>query len=167
MKRKRENGVWSVGELAAAAGVSTDSLRHYERKALLKPKRLSNGYREYPEHALERVQLIRQALAIGFTLDELAAVFSVFDHGGAPCHKVRELAALKLAQVEQHLQEVTELRDELREALADWDARLSQTARGQRANLLKTLATRQNVQRVSPNLLLRRSEPRKKGKKNE
>src|SRR5690349_23851822 len=112
VKHNHADGVWSVGELAQAAGISTDTLRHYERKALLKPKRSSNGYREYPAHALERVQMIRQALAIGFTLDELAAVFKVFDQGGAPCHDVRELAAKKLGEIERHLQEVTALRDE-------------------------------------------------------
>jgi len=167
VKNNHANGVWRVGELAQAAGVSTDTLRHYERKALLKPKRSTNCYREYPAHALERVQMIRQALAIGFTLDELAEIFKVFDHGGAPCHDVRDLAAKKLGEIERHLQEVTALRYELREALADWDTRLAKTTRGQRANLLKTLTARQNVQRLSSSLLLRKSKPKKKGKKND
>ena len=53
------------------AGVSTDTLRHYERKGVLHSQRAGNGYREYPEDALERVRMVRQGLAIGFTLDEL------------------------------------------------------------------------------------------------
>ena len=167
VKNQSADGVWRVGALAQAAGVSTDTLRHYERKALLKPTRSHNGYREYPAHALERVQMIRQALAIGFTLDELASVFKVFDHGGAPCHDVRDLAAKKLSEIEQHLQEVTALRDELREALADWDTRLTKTARGQRAGLLKALASRQKVSRLSTSLLLRKSKAKRKVTKND
>ena len=42
-----------AGELARAAGVSTDTLRHYERKGVLgAPRRSANGYREYPPEAL-------------------------------------------------------------------------------------------------------------------
>jgi len=160
-----EKDIWRVGDLAKSAGVSTDTLRHYERKGLLRPRRSSNGYREYPAHALERVQMIKQALTVGFTLDELAAIFTVFDRGGAPCHEVRSLAATKLVEIEHHLQEVTAMRDELREALADWDARLAKTANGQRADLLKALAARDSVKRSSTSLLLRKPKPRKtKGK---
>src|SRR4026209_2630353 len=92
-------GPWRIGELAKATGVSTDTLRHYERKKVLRSERSSNGYRAYPEGALERVRMIRQALAVGFTLDELSAIFKVFDGGGAPCEQVRTLAAQKLAGV--------------------------------------------------------------------
>jgi DNA-binding transcriptional MerR regulator len=110
--------------------------------------------------------MIRQALSVGFTLDELAAIFKVFDRGGAPCHEVRELAAIKLAEIEDHLREVTAMRDDLREALADWDTRLAKTARGQRAGLLKALATRASIQRSPTSLLLRKPKLKKKGKKN-
>ncbi len=52
-----------AGELARATGVSTDTLRHYERKGVLgRPRRSANGYREYPPEALERVLLVRRAL---------------------------------------------------------------------------------------------------------
>ena len=64
-----------AGELARASGVSTDTLRHYERKGVLPaPRRSPNGYREYPAEALARVLLVRRALAVGFTLDELAQI---------------------------------------------------------------------------------------------
>jgi hypothetical protein len=53
---------------------------------------------------------------------------------------VRELAARKLASVEERLRELAAVRDDLREALADWDARLSQTGAGERARLLESLA---------------------------
>jgi DNA-binding transcriptional MerR regulator len=165
MKRSASrSGSWSVGELAKATGVSTDTLRHYERKGVLHSHRAGNGYREYPENALERVRMVRQGLAIGFTLDELSAIFKVFDGGGAPCQQVRSLAADKLAQIETHLQEVIALRDDLKNALQDWDKRLAKTASGQRAGLLKILATR-NGARSSSGLLLRRPSIKKKGQK--
>src|SRR5262249_35903045 len=75
-----------AGELARLTGVSADTLRHYERKGLLKPRRAPNGYREYSPHAIERVRLIRSALAIGLKLDELAHILKTREAGGAPCH---------------------------------------------------------------------------------
>jgi len=61
------------GELARICGISTDTLRHYERVGVLpRPKRTPGGYRQYPSEALKRVQLVRRALEIGFTLDDLA-----------------------------------------------------------------------------------------------
>lgn len=157
-------GSWRIGELAKATKVSTDTLRHYERKGVLHSRRAGNGYRKYPEDAIERVRMIRQALAVGFTLDELNAIFKVFDQGGAPCHQVRSLAASKLARLESHLKEVIALRDNLKAALKDWDKRLAKTGSGQRAGLLKTLAVR-NGGLSSTSLLLRKPSVRKKGQK--
>lgn len=131
----------SAGELAKAAGVSTDTLRHYERKGVLRrPGRAPNGYRQYPPEALERVLLVRRALAFGFTLDELARVLSAKDRGAAPCKEVRALAAAKLADVEGRLTELKGLRDELRATLSGWDGRLARTREGGRAALLESLA---------------------------
>lgn len=132
-----------AGELARAAGVSNDTLRHYERKGVLpRPPRAANGYRLYPAAALERVLLVRRALAVGFTLDELAQVLSARGRGAAPCRQVRELAAAKLAEVEERLAQLEELRGVLRATLEEWDARLKRTAAGGRAGLLESLAAK-------------------------
>lgn len=132
--------VLTSGELAKLAGVSPDTLRHYERKGVLsRPARSTNGYRQYPAAAFNRVRLIRRALRVGFTLDELARIFRVRDNGGAPCHEVRELAAARLSQVETQLKDLAAFRDELRDTLKDWDARLKRKAPGARAHLLESL----------------------------
>jgi DNA-binding transcriptional MerR regulator len=134
------------GELARLAGVSTDTLRHYERKGVLaRPQRSRNGYRQYPATALDRVRLVRRALAVGFTLDELAGILRVRDSGGAPCHEVRALAASKLAQVESQLNDLNALRDELRTTLKDWDDRLKRKTTGGRAHLLESLVSNESV----------------------
>ncbi|HEY0406792.1 MAG TPA: heavy metal-responsive transcriptional regulator [Pyrinomonadaceae bacterium] len=129
------------GELAGLTGVSTDTLRHYERKGVLpRPRRSMNGYRVYPPETLERVRLVRRAISVGFTLDELARLLKEREKGGAPCRQARSLAATKLAEVETRLSELISVRDELRALLADWDARLAATNAGQRAGLLDALA---------------------------
>jgi len=145
MKTASGNGSLSSGELADLAGLSRDTLRHYERKGVLqRPVRGHNGYRQYPPEALQRVQLVRRALSVGFTLDELARVLKVRDAGGAPCEEVRRLAAQKLLAVQDQLRELTQLRDDLQTTLQEWDVQLVHRGKGKRANLLESLSVDSN-----------------------
>lgn len=134
-------GLLLAGQLAKLCGISTDTLRHYERIGVLpKPRRTAAGYRKYPQQAAARVQLVRRALSVGFTLPELARILTVRDGGGAPCRQVRALAAAKLAAVEQQIESLNGLRETLRALLADWDRRLDQVPLGAPARLLEALA---------------------------
>jgi len=143
------------GELAGLAGVSTDLLRHYERMGVLpKAERGANGYRAYPAAALKRVRVARRAVALGFTLTELARIFGVRDRGGAPCQSVRALAGEKLRQVEESLVELRALRRQLRQMLVEWDGRLRKS-KGKRADLLYGLAI-DGLDGVAPKVRLRR-----------
>jgi DNA-binding transcriptional MerR regulator len=133
-----------AGELAAAAGVSTDTLRHYERKGVLpRAPRSANGYRRYPRSALERVRLVRSSVAIGFTLDELARIFAERDGGGAPCREVYSLAVDKLADLDEQIRALIELRKRLRLVVQDWDVRLATTEKTEKAHLLESLSTKE------------------------
>ena len=159
MKEVSRNGALSSGELAGLAGVSRDTLRHYERKGVLpRPLRGHNGYRHYPPEALQRVQMVRRALSVGFTLDELAKVLKVRDAGGAPCEEVRRLATQKLVNVQDQLRELTTLRDDLQRILGDWDQRLARLAVGKRANLLESLSVVPNPAKRSNRSIKRKKE---------
>lgn len=137
--------------MARLAGVSPDTLRHYERKGLLPaPRRSPNGYREYHSSLLDRVRMIRRALSVGFTIDELASIFRQRANGGAPCRRVRALAEEKLTEVEAQLMEIKTLRDDLRSMLRDWDSRLARSADGERAGLLESLASSRREEKLSP-----------------
>jgi MerR, DNA binding len=81
--------------------------------------------------------LIRGALSIGFSVAELTAIFRERDRGGAPCRRVRELAAEKLAALEVQLRELRSWRRELRKTLAGWDRKLKDIPPGRRAGLLE------------------------------
>lgn len=138
-----KNGLYSSGELARLVGVSADTLRHYERKRVLTaPRRMPNGYRQYSLDALERVRLVRRAVAVGFTLDELAKILEARDRGGAPCRSVRATAAAKLESVEAQLRDLSKLRRELRDILKEWDALLANSQPGKPVHLLEALASR-------------------------
>ena len=128
------------GQLAHLAGLSPDSLRHYERVGVLpRPQRTPAGYRLYPPGALERVRMIRRALSVGFALAELARIFRVRERGEVPCRHVRALGEKKLADVEQRLRELTALRAQLRSILRDWDRRLARNPKNRLVGLLEAL----------------------------
>ena len=130
-------------DVARTTGVSTDTLRHYERKGLLPGvTRTAAGYRRYSPATVERVLLIQRALVVGFSLADLKRVLGVRDQGGAPCERVRALVGERLDGLNQRIEALLALRDELRLILAEWDGRLSKTAKGQRVNLLESLGTR-------------------------
>lgn len=71
-----------IGELSERSGVSTRSLRHYDRSALLRSSRASNGYREFPSDAVEQVRRIRSLLALGFAVAEVRVLQPCFTDAG-------------------------------------------------------------------------------------
>jgi DNA-binding transcriptional MerR regulator len=128
------------GELARMAEVSTDTLRHYERMNLLpRPRRSAGNYRLYPPEMLDRVRLIRRALAVGFSLPELAAILKIRDQGGVPCRQVKRLLEEKLTQVEAQISDLVAMRDQLRGVVQEWGERLKRTPEGTQARLLEAL----------------------------
>lgn len=125
------------GELARICGVSPDTIRHYERVGVLPPAvRGENGYRRFPRESVARVQLVRRALAIGFSLAEIARILRQRDGGAPPCRNVRALAGEKLDDLDRRIAEMTAMREELAKMLVEWDERLARTPNGEEARLL-------------------------------
>lgn len=137
--KSRSNSLRS-GALAKATGVSPDTIRHYERIGVLQPApRTDSGYRVYSANAVERVLVIQRALRIGFTLAELAEVLKARDAGGAPCHRVYQLAQEKLKGIEADLEALKRTKRYVKKVLADWEQRIQRTRGRQKSYLLHSL----------------------------
>ena len=129
-----------IGDVAQACGVSVDTIRHYETRGVIAAvPRDASGYRDYSPDVIERVRMIRRALQLGFSLDELGRIFKQRAAGKAPCREVRALAERKLRDVETRIAELTALRASLASTIEQWDERLSATAEGEAAHLLEDL----------------------------
>ena len=134
------------GQLAHLTGVSTDTLRHYERLGLLpRPQRAAGNYRDYSQASQQRVELIQRALTIGFFLSELKTILAVRDRGGAPCRHVQALMHSKIRAVDEQIRNLVSLRVELNRLSKDWDKRLRRTKPGQAARLLEATTLRPGV----------------------
>jgi len=83
--------------------------------------------------------MVRQAVALGFSLAELARILRVRDRGGAPCRQVHALAVEKLAQLDRQIAGLVALRGQLETLVARWGTQLDGTPEGQRAGLLESL----------------------------
>ena len=130
-----------IGQLAHSTGVSTDTIRYYEKIGLLpRAGRSESGYREYPSGAGNRIRVIRNAVQLGFPLEEIAKVLRVRDSGGAPCRQVRDYAHELVQQIEQRIAELEAERRSMLAMITAWDGKLEQ-ARGERAHLLEEGAT--------------------------
>jgi MerR family transcriptional regulator, Zn(II)-responsive regulator of zntA len=136
-------------DVARESGVSTDTLRHYERQGLLRGvRRTASGYRRYPPGTVARVLLIQRALVVGFSLDEVRQVLAVRDRGGAPCTAVRALVAERVERLGREIDELRSLHTELKRLAAEWDVRLASTPAGTPARLLETLGARPIIERT-------------------
>jgi len=128
------------GEIAKICECSPDTLRHYERHGLIhKPLRSENRYRKYPKETIHRVKQIQAALKIGFTLKELSKIFNIRDHDGVPCKNVRDLAGIKLQQLQKEIEQMLATREQLQQLIKEWDKLLKQKGPDVRAGLLDEL----------------------------
>jgi DNA-binding transcriptional MerR regulator len=149
------------GQLAHLTGVSTDTLRNYERLGLLPlPQRTSGNYREYPTASQLRVDLIQRALTIGFSLSELKTILTVRDGGGAPCRHVRALMCSKISDMDKQIKNLVSLRVALNRLSKGWDKRLRQIKPGQVARLLEAVppTPRSRVASGLPNLRMKKGQ---------
>ena len=100
-----------IGELAAAAGTTTKTLRFYEDSGLLPPtERAANGYRNYGPEALVRLDFIRRGRVAGLSLAQIREVIDMRDAGDAPCHHVYELLTARLVDVDRQIADLEALR---------------------------------------------------------
>lgn len=92
----------TIGALAARAGVNIETIRFYQRKRLMpEPKRPQGGIRRYGEAELARLNFIRAAQNLGFSLDEVAELLTLED--GTHCGEARRLAEVRLRDVRERL----------------------------------------------------------------
>lgn len=115
-----------IGELSQRTGMATSAIRFYEASGLLPAaERGSNGYRQYGEAALQRLQMIQLGQRLGFGLDQLRDLFAACQDG-LPHDLILQGLNDRLAQIdklaadlERQRAETLALRDQL---TADWAA---------------------------------------------
>lgn len=110
-----------IGEAATRAGVSTATVRYYERAGLMpRAPRSTAGYRLYSDRAVEELRFVRRAQALGFTLDEIRGLLQLSRRGVAPCSRVMSLVTNHLALLDERIERLQAFRQQLASALERW-----------------------------------------------
>ena len=111
-----------IGEVAKLSGIGVEALRFYERSGLLgRLARTQSGYRTYDREALERLDFIKRAQVLGFSLDEIKQIIAEKQSGASPCEAVRDLVRARLSELDERMREMRRYRRELATTLAEWD----------------------------------------------
>jgi DNA-binding transcriptional MerR regulator len=120
-----------IGSVAAQTAVSIDTLRFYEREGLISsPRRLFSGYRDYPDDVLNRIEFIKEAKGLGFTLREIKELLSMGVKSTRECGPVTHKAQQKLAEMDSEIAKLTRLRKTLRKMVRDCDGSCLQSRNG-------------------------------------
>ena len=102
----------TIGAVAKAAGVNVETVRFYQRRALLpEPEKPYGGIRRYAAKDVARVRFVKAAQRLGFSLDEVAGLLQLDD--GTHCDEARQLAEAKLDDVRQKLKDLRRLESAL------------------------------------------------------
>jgi Hg(II)-responsive transcriptional regulator len=146
----------TIGRIAKLADVGIDTIRFYERRGLLPaPARTASGYRIYAPDTVGRLNFIRRAKDLGFSLEEISTLLYLQDSGGAKT-EIREITQRKLEHIDTKIDNLERMRAVLHdlhqqcvgsgdidgcpiiEALADEDVELALTAAPQAQHGTKT-----------------------------
>jgi MerR family transcriptional regulator, mercuric resistance operon regulatory protein len=118
---------YTIGKLAAAAGVHIETVRYYQRRGLVsEPRRAQGRVRRYTDADAERLRFIKRAQAVGFTLVEIEALLLLRTRKS--CRATRALAVTKLAFVETRLNDLRRLKKELTQWIAACDSNVEETS---------------------------------------
>ncbi len=111
-----------IGELSKQTSVSTKTIRYYEEFGLLsKPKRTDSRYRLYTQEDVEKLKFIKKAQGFGLKLSEIKEIISCSKEGLEPCcDLVRDLFNKKIKEFENKIEDLTVMRNRLKERLKMW-----------------------------------------------
>jgi len=110
--------VLPIGELARSAGVKIPTIRYYEQIGLLgRPERTDGKQRRYGNDAVQRLNFIRHARDLGFSVEDIRELLALSTRPEQPCGSIDKIAARHLASVDQRIAQLTALRAELKRML--------------------------------------------------
>ena len=112
-------GRLAIGTLAKQTGTNVETIRYYERQGLwAAPSRSAGGYRLYGTEHLKRLNFIRRARLLGFSIGEVRTLVRLAGERKRPCAEVRVVAEAHLADVRSKIADLRTMERVLKETVA-------------------------------------------------
>lgn len=113
----------SIGQVAKLAGVGIETIRFYEREGIIdEPPRRESGYRIYDREIVTRLQFIKRAQELGFSLKEISGLMALRVNPKENCAKVKRQAESKLEEIENKIRDLKRMQKVLTEVTVACDA---------------------------------------------
>jgi MerR family mercuric resistance operon transcriptional regulator len=111
---------YAIGEMSNLTGVNIETIRYYERIAIMpKPDRTQGGNRQYNHDQLKRLFFIKRCRDLGFNLDEIRALLEMVDRDDFTCGEVHEMTISHLSDVEKKLNDLIRLKQSLKKMASE------------------------------------------------
>jgi MerR family mercuric resistance operon transcriptional regulator len=115
---------FTIGQLAIKAQVNIETVRYYERQGLIpEPPRSESGYRQYSQDVVGRIQFIKRAKELGFTLKEISELLSLRVNPGTTCADIKRRAEIKIADIDEKLRTLQKMKKALMKLAASCKGR--------------------------------------------
>lgn len=107
-------GTMQIGEAAHRTALTVDTIRFYERRALLPAAPRTRGqFRLYTADDISRLTFIKQMQGLGFSLQQIRQLLDLRDRGRYACEEVSRLLKAKLTEIRSKIRELQNLESEL------------------------------------------------------
>ena len=106
----------NIGKASLATGVSAKMIRYYESVGLIRPsERTESNYRDFNERDLNDLRFIRRARSLGFSVEEIARLLSLWRDHNRPSREVKAMAEKHVADLDARIKEMQAMADALRD----------------------------------------------------
>jgi MerR family copper efflux transcriptional regulator len=105
----------NIGEASKRTGVSTKMIRYYDEIGLVRSaSRSGSNYREYDERSLNELRFVKRARNLGFSIDEITQLLSLWRDRGRSSRQVKSIANTHIAELDARASELKAMADTLR-----------------------------------------------------
>ena len=103
----------TIGILAKKAGVGVETVRFYQRKALIREPEGNGTVRTYSEDDVQRIVFIKKAQELGFSLSEVKELLELNTKPRLTCGTVKKKTTQKLAEIEAKISDLQKMKSSL------------------------------------------------------
>ncbi|MCR6642959.1 MAG: MerR family transcriptional regulator [Sporocytophaga sp.] len=109
-----------IGEISALTGLSRDTIRYYEKIGLIKinkRQRRDNNYKEYSNEIIERLEIIKRAKHLGFSLQEIKELIEARANKTLNNNERIELFESRIALLDEKILRLNEVKSLIRKRI--------------------------------------------------